>query len=494
MESKKLWLCLCFPNLAVEVFTRDRTKEAVLITEKKIVVFLNQEARNLGLKPGISVAEALTIDESINFFERNKSREIEKLSQIAQWLYRFTPNVSIKKPKSVLLELSGSLKLFGGLKKIQQKILKSLEEKGLSVQVGVNMSPLSAQCFSEANAGKNLKDIKTSISSIPIHILEVDQKIVGSLHKMGVYNCGQLFRLPLSDLSHRFGGQFTLYLKKLIGTIPDPQIFIENKPYFKSDITLIPEISDKNSLIFPMRRLIGELNEFLDARKLLTDSLLFKISHRNYKPKTLSVLLAKPEKDLRIFLMLAKLKLEKTDLMPEIDNICLLSERFSKSKNDSGDLFHETQFRQKDGYFPSKTEEKWRVQLINMMTAKLGPDSCYTLSTVSDHRPELSWSKEQPGQTNNPIKPSKQMDSDKEENPRPLLLLKAPKRIPEKNRSPDSLETLKILRGPERIDVGWWDNHPVARDYFIARDSSGALYWIYYDLSSDKWYLHGIFS
>ena len=87
MESKKLWLCLCFPNLAIEVFTRDRTKEAVLVTEKKIVVFLNQEARNLGLKPGISVAEALTIDESINFFERNKSREIEKLSQIAQWLY-----------------------------------------------------------------------------------------------------------------------------------------------------------------------------------------------------------------------------------------------------------------------------------------------------------------------------------------------------------------------------------------------------------------------
>ena len=180
--------------------------------------------------------------------------------------------------------------------------------------------------------------------------------------------------------------------------------------------------------------------------------------------------------------------------MPEIDNICLLSDRFSKSKNDSGDLFHEAQFRQKDGYFPSKAEEKWKVQLINMMTARLGPDSCYTLSTVSDHRPELSWSKEQPGQTNNPIKPSKQMDSDEEENPRPLLLLKAPKRIPEKNRSPDSLETLKILRGPERIDVGWWDNHPVARDYFIARDSSGALHWIYYDLSSDKWYLHGIFS
>ena len=112
------------------------------------------------------------------------------------------------------------------------------------------MSPLSAQCFSEANAGTNLKDIKTSISNIPIHILEIEQKIVDSLHKMGVYNCGQLFRLPISDLSHRFGGQFALYLKKLIGTIPDPQIFIENKPYFKSDITLIPEVSDKKLAYF----------------------------------------------------------------------------------------------------------------------------------------------------------------------------------------------------------------------------------------------------
>ena len=140
VESKKLWLCLCFPNLAIEIFTRDRTKEAVLITEKKIVVFLNQAARNLGLKPGISVAEALTINESVIFFERNKSREIEKLSQIAQWSYRFTPNVSIKKPKSVLLELSGSLKLFGGLKKIQQEINnKSSNTKSKMVQNNCKM-------------------------------------------------------------------------------------------------------------------------------------------------------------------------------------------------------------------------------------------------------------------------------------------------------------------------------------------------------------------
>ena len=73
VESKKLWLCLCFPDLAIEIFTRDRTKEAVLITEKKIVVFLNQAARNLGLKPGISVAEALTINESVIFLRETKA-------------------------------------------------------------------------------------------------------------------------------------------------------------------------------------------------------------------------------------------------------------------------------------------------------------------------------------------------------------------------------------------------------------------------------------
>ena len=38
---------------------------------------------------------------------------------------------------------------------------------------------------------------------------------------------------------------------------------------------------------------------------------------------------------------------------------------------------------------------------------------------------------------------------------------------------------LILLAGPERIESGWWDGHPVVRDYFVAGNAAQAVLWIY---------------
>jgi len=51
-----------------------------------------------------------------------------------------------------------------------------------------------------------------------------------------------------------------------------------------------------------------------------------------------------------------------------------------------------------------------------------------------------------------------------------------------------------VLRGPERIETGWWDGREVTRDYFVARDAHGVRLWIYRDRRAPKnWYVHGLF-
>jgi protein ImuB len=55
---------------------------------------------------------------------------------------------------------------------------------------------------------------------------------------------------------------------------------------------------------------------------------------------------------------------------------------------------------------------------------------------------------------------------------------------------------LKLIVGPERIEAGWWDDAPVARDYFIAENALGQLLWIYREHPAEKnkgWYLQGLF-
>jgi hypothetical protein len=58
---------------------------------------------------------------------------------------------------------------------------------------------------------------------------------------------------------------------------------------------------------------------------------------------------------------------------------------------------------------------------------------------------------------------------------------------------------LTLLKGPERIDFGWWDEDDlskvITRDYYVATiDNQGSLLWIFQYSNDKRWYLHGIFS
>jgi protein ImuB len=53
---------------------------------------------------------------------------------------------------------------------------------------------------------------------------------------------------------------------------------------------------------------------------------------------------------------------------------------------------------------------------------------------------------------------------------------------------------VRLLRGPERIESGWWDRCDAARDYYIARREDGAWLWVYRDLVTHAWYLQGLWT
>jgi protein ImuB len=69
---------------------------------------------------------------------------------------------------------------------------------------------------------------------------------------------------------------------------------------------------------------------------------------------------------------------------------------------------------------------------------------------------------------------------------RPVWLLSDP--------DPVRRDRYRLLRGPERIESGWWDGAGVQRDYYRAVDAKGAHLWIYRECTgARKWFLQGIF-
>lgn len=485
--DSELWLCLNFIHLPVEVFSRQQMETPVVVLNRQRVMSMNSAAEALGIRLASSMNTAYTISEQIVSFERDEKKEFATLEHLAQWAYQFTPSVVIRAPQCLLLEVSGCLKLFRGLDNLKQQIREGLDKLGFTATVGVNGTPLAAQCFAQARLADNRGDIETSLAPVAIHHLQIDARILESLQQMGIADCHQLLALPLDGLNRRFGVFFTDYLQRLTGRKPDPQKFITDKPRFNSEISFLSDVTNLESLVFPMKRLLGELHDFLRGRQLQVNQFSFRLAHRSHPPKTFNVMLANPDNDPAMFLMLTQLKLDRIDDMPEVDSLSLTARHFSDMEAPSGDLFHGTRFQQKDGSRHSKAEAAKAVELINMMTARLGPQACFGLALANDHRPELAW---------RPVALNTRLEAVQfeETNTRPLYLLARPSMLESAGDLPRMAGPLTLLQGPERIDFGWWDDGEVSRDYFVARHACGALYWVYRQLSNNQWYLHGIFS
>jgi protein ImuB len=83
---------------------------------------------------------------------------------------------------------------------------------------------------------------------------------------------------------------------------------------------------------------------------------------------------------------------------------------------------------------------------------------------------------------------------------RPVFLLPEPLPLGERGALPVfEGRPLQLLSGPERIEVGWWDGAPEARDYFIAECADGSLVWLWRarlpaPAGQVQWYLQGRFA
>ena len=66
-----------------------------------------------------------------------------------------------------------------------------------------------------------------------------------------------------------------------------------------------------------------------------------------------------------------------------------------------------------------------------------------------------------------------------------LLAAAAPERI-------DTPDADTLLRGPERIESGWWDGGEVLRDYYLARSRRARGLGISRSACRTHWYLQGL--
>ena len=453
----KLWLCLRFAEMPLELFTRtlslEERKTPIVLLDRQRICRMNAAAKAINLQMGNNMDTAHTISSHVVSFDRDEDKETRTLAQLAQWAYQYTPNVAIDAPDSLLLDISGCLKLFKGLTELKTQISRGLAKRGFRAHMAVNTTPGAASFAAASGLADNPGyPVSEHIAEAGIACMQVDNAIVEGLQKMGVSNMRSLLSLPSSGLTRRFGKDFTRYLNRLTGKDTDARTFIDPSPVFDTHCHFLSDITNTQSLVFPMKRLLGDLVDFLTGRQLAVNHIKWNLHHRSHETRSIDVYLASPENNREQFLALTHLQLEKVNDVKEVDSLSLGTGRLFPVESEARDLFHGAGYRRKDGRLHREGHQARANQLLNMFRARLGAKTCYGISEANDHRPEKAWKLVH---LHNPD----YWQSDAIPNPRPTYLLRTPRYLGTHPvvQGPHGLIALDILRGPEKIDFGWWD-------------------------------------
>src|SRR6185295_12417743 len=116
------------------------------------------------------------------------------LEAIGAWACQFTPKVSLEPPRALLLEVEGSLRLFGGLPFLKQKLQSGLEEMGFNAALATAATPRAALWLSCAGCER--------IDDVALEAVCHDEA-QEFLRSIGMHTVGELSRLPREGLALR---------------------------------------------------------------------------------------------------------------------------------------------------------------------------------------------------------------------------------------------------------------------------------------------------
>ena len=469
--------------LGFEVQRTDDGCPAVLVHEKRVCQ-ADERALQAGIALGSTLATAHSIAPELEHFPFDTELQTKHLEVLAQAAYRFSSEVSLAPPDALLIEGSRSLRLFGGSDALKKMVSQLYERLGYAHRLATAPTPMAALVLSRAGLGDRPGEAMVTIRAAPLAAMDFTGKELERLANMGMTRVGQLLELPMGELGKRFSAELVDVLDRLTGRRADPRETIQPAERFHSRLHLLEPIRGKDPLLFPMRRLADELSHWLKARCLGAQTLTWSYAPFADRAVTLDVRFAKPRTDAKSFLSLTQLQLDRAELPEEVMTVSLQAGQIAPLSLASEDLLALADDR-------GNTSQ---AELVDRLAAKLGTGAIAGLGTADDHRPELAWRWQAPGgrrgmRTGTPARHrrTKAAPESATEVDRPLWLLDPPR--------PVNAKGFKLLDGPERIDVGWWEDDARAldRDYFVAMAQTGARCWLYRD-HEQRWYLHGYFS
>ena len=489
--AERLWFCVYLPRLPLEAMPAS-TFARVLVEEQQgihRVLLADPAALDAGVMPGQTANAALALMPDVELIERSRLSEQQTLEAIAGWLEQFSSCVSIAGPDVLVLEIAGSLRLFGGLKALRRQIAAGLEAQGYSAGLAITPTPLSATWLARQGRRACIRDaanLKPALRRLPLDCLDWPQASLAALRGMGIQTVGDCLRLPREGFARRFGSRRLMELDQALGRLPDPRTAWRAPERFTADYEMTEEQGDQALLLAIAASLLEEQERFLLARQQGVQRIALRFFHLRAPATLLEVGGAETARAAAHWLELVRIRFERLELPEPVIAIRLDADQGRALKPKAAGLG----FGQK----PVRALEYSMRQLAERLAARLGDDHIHGVTAVAEHRPQYAW--RAASLLEEAAMP--QVESPAGRAPRPLWMLPEPEPLTVREGYPWHEGRLSLLAGPERLETGWWDADGISRDYYEALNPRGRRLWVFrvrqrQEADAGYWYLHGYF-
>lgn len=418
-------------------------------------------------------------------------------ASLGTWALQFTPRVALLED-SVVAEVAGSARLFGGLEHLRSQVECGAQELGATVAwapTGTAALALVRHAGSTHARDGFRAPLTQVLDPLPLQAITAVALHQPTLARIGCRTLGDVRRLPRGGLGRRFDKALLTALDQAYGLRPEAHAWMTLPESFHARLELMSRVESAPALLFGARRLLVQMAGWLAARRLGTTAFTLRWCHDVMRAKDagtggeITVRTAQPTQNIEHLARLLAEHLARVQLLAPAGDIELLATEVVPIVEESRSLIPET--LRKGGSTDLALE---RIQ------ARLG-SGCVLRPVMSpDHR--LEWMQRwdsTPGQ--HPRAPEAVYAF-----PLPTWVLDEPLRLIERDNRPCYQGPLQMLLGPDRIEGGWWhrsaagaDAVPlnVQRDYWLALSPHAGVLWIFQQrLAHDQtaWFLHGHFA
>ncbi|MDB5964544.1 MAG: hypothetical protein JWQ72_1044 [Polaromonas sp.] len=473
---------------------------------------------------------------------------------VASLALGFTPRVALV-DEAVLLDVTGSLRLFGGLARLMAlldaRLTSFFEANQAAAQTAraqgatslIALGRLRCQATGAGTSGA----VGRRVADLPMHTLTAARPHHSVLERVGCRTWDDLLRLPRDGVARRFGDDLLAALDRARGSVPDDYGWLVLPEAFEEKIELETLASHGPELMAGVQRLLASLQAWLLGRQsgLSAMRLTWHLDKRRDVPPTgeLEIRTASPAQDLRHMARLVSEHLAQQELPAPVHSLTLQSlatELRVDASAATASLLMQAQ-QQGDS----------AIELVERLGARLGDARVQAWQPGADHRPDhmecwvpargaiksiaggarpqraTAKKHTQNGRKKAPTgsvassQAAAAVPQARTDALYPSWLLPEPLRLATEGNRPVYQGRLTRLAGPQRLEATGWlalseevyrahaERHtpPTMRDYFIYRSEQGSLLWIYsvrLELPASTgtavlhkrhhWYLHGFFA